>query len=435
MRGARIFDIAKQLIQQPRLQDTITQATTTKQRRMHINADKVFTDGVDVESPALKRRQFSPSGSHTMQLGDEYEDEEDGLVPSVPAPTLVSAFAQAMSDATAAKGQKFLPVAGNMYRYWAMNGNVFNWEKDADETLCKKGSRLRKTFGMLLLLLIQLVAPSAVIVATIYKIQWHEVQWWESDPWYIHHNQEYGVSWFTSRILGLGFIAAYSLWALDRIESEKSDWLKLNSLLNIYERSQEENGFWSNTFCGWSTTRFFLWLGPAVNCLTFLGCAVAMLLLLKVADSPKDVVFDSLSLLFLLQLDDLDSDLGFLDEDDWDQKGMGQFVYECIMLPNAIADPFFADDVKFPDGDPRVVQDPDPEFDLNVDDPATLVATGVTKNHPCYSFTRVALHCVFFFALVFWLGVKNVKMADEPDIAVLKTDLAALQTRLVALER
>jgi len=423
MRGARLFDLAKQSIQQPRLQDTSTQAPTMKQRRMHIDAEKANSDGVDVELPALKRRQLSPSGSHMTM--DEEDDEEASLI-GEEHDTLGQAFQKKMLEAkTARELRKYAPIAGNMYRYWAMSGGVFTWNKaDEEEDVCDKASRMRKVFGMLTLLLIQVVAPPAVIVATMYKIEWDNVKMWQHDPVYIEGSAEYGVSWFTSRILGLAFITAFSLWSLDQIEGEKSDWLKLNSLLNFYESAEKLDSGYKTCY---SPERFWLWMGPVINCLAYLGCGVAMILLLKVADSPKDVVFDSLSLLFLLKLDDLDSDLGFLDSGDWDGKEMGTYLYDYMTYGPA-QDLFFNDGAMFPKGDPRDVDDP-----FDVDDPDTLVAYEATMVHPFYTLTRFALYCLNIAAVIFWFCAATVKEKDSPDITNLNANITSLKADITSL--
>jgi len=458
MRGARLFDFGKQLIQRPRMQANVNQATTMKQMRRHINAENEITDGVDIELPALKRRQLLPSGSHQApnpeEAGDDY-DSLTGLVSNsmMEGETLGHVFQKRMADNKRDAKREIVPISGNIYRYWALGGFFGGIFSDDVEHF------MRKTFGMLACATIQFVAPLAVIISTMFSIDWTHVAIGTS-PWYSRtHKEEFGVSHLLARILGLIFIVAYTLWALEKLQGERQDWLKLKSLFNIYEAQQTGR---TSGYCKTSAAKFFLNVGPAINCLTYCNCLIAMALLLKLSESPKDVVFDSLSLLFLIKLDDMDSDLGLLSADDWSKAEMGTFVYESIMgfsdtLPGdelglADASGFFLDNTRFPDGDPRCdLDDKDEEgnlfidFDgINVDEPESLTR-GVTDNHPCYIFTIPFLKLLIFLGLLFWFFVKDVKETEavqaeatkeavQEELNNLKVQIAGLVSQVVGIE-
>jgi len=73
-----------------------------------------------------------------------------------------------------------------------------------------------------------------------------------------------------------------------------------------------------------------LWLrfGAVVNCYVIVMCSLDMVLLFWLAEGPKDIVFDSLSLLFLFTLDNSSSDLNVISCANWDDEVIGTFYWE-----------------------------------------------------------------------------------------------------------
>merc|ERR1712194_425093 len=49
------------------------------------------------------------------------------------------------------------------------------------------------------------------------------------------------------------------------------------------------------------------------------------------SESPKDVMFDALGLLFLYNLDDIGGEFGFVDEDDWPGVRLGWIYQEMVL--------------------------------------------------------------------------------------------------------
>merc|ERR1712224_1090727 len=77
---------------------------------------------------------------------------------------------------------------------------------------------------------------------------------------------------------------------------------------------------------------FYLLIGATTNCWAVLWCSVDSLAVIGGARTPRDVLFDSLGLLFLFNLDDISGDLGFVNDDDWHGLQLG-WIYEEMVEP------------------------------------------------------------------------------------------------------
>merc|ERR1712087_460735 len=93
---------------------------------------------------------------------------------------------------------------------------------------------------------------------------------------------------------------------------------KMVHLCRVFDKAAAREE-WNNP------NELWLWVGAFINVWALISCSVCMLFCFILAGSdkgPKDIIFDSLGLTFLYNLDDIASDLDFLDEK-WDEDMMG----------------------------------------------------------------------------------------------------------------
>merc|ERR1740138_1604670 len=101
----------------------------------------------------------------------------------------------------------------------------------------------------------------------------------------------------------------------------KQTWFKLYNTFQYLKRSAP-----NLTIQG----ERFLYLGAFVDCWTVLWCCASCYIVVGTSGSVQDVLFDSLSLLFLYNLDEVGGDLGFVDEDDWPGARLGWIFKEMV---------------------------------------------------------------------------------------------------------
>jgi len=85
-------------------------------------------------------------------------------------------------------------------------------------------------------------------------------------------------------------------------------------------------------------TTGFLYLAAFFNCWTVLWCSIASYVVVGASETPKDVLLDSLGMLFLYNLASIGGELGFVDADDWPGDRLG-WIYQEMVLKNWAPDP------------------------------------------------------------------------------------------------
>merc|ERR1712151_911095 len=76
---------------------------------------------------------------------------------------------------------------------------------------------------------------------------------------------------------------------------------------------------------------WLLHVGAMINCWVILWCCIDCCFVVGAAQSPDSVLFNSLGLLFLFNLDDVGGTLSFVEEDDWPADRIG-WIYENMVL-------------------------------------------------------------------------------------------------------
>jgi len=328
------------------------------------------------------------------------------------------------------------PINGNIYRYWCVNGgSVFNFKTFSCKGAKAKGEKKKKSpifdaawskvFGMVLIAIIQLVAPIAVLLSKHWTVQSYKLGFPLANHGYDHgpgHSLSEGFcTWLLAYFLGILFVLTYMFWAMNQVNSEEGDWIKIKALLTMREYEKDKTYSFS-----WS--RIYLNMDAVMNCVMLLVCGIAMALVLKLSDTPKDVVFDSLSLLFILKLDDIGSDLGFLDGEDWDAKEFGKWVFDEFgtgavdTRQNGVGDMYYyrlglfdTDDDDDDDDDPRLKYYRDNFLDMINNPDAVLKESRVfDSGKPFGVWMYKATRYLFMFvllplALFFWFGVVTLE--------------------------
>lgn len=196
--------------------------------------------------------------------------------------------------------------------------------------------RLRKLMAMWVIV-VQFLGPLALSFWSYSGIRWTNAELDTSTFNFAEMvapgSRTSGLAEMGKKLLGFVFMVLFMLNAALVLQNEKRQLDKLIALaeaLDGYSKvstMQPSKGCWCTRESGiisWG----FLALGPFMNCWTILGCSSAILPCLIDADNVKDVIFDALALLFLVSLDDVTGDLGYLTSI-WDGELLGA-IYGTI---------------------------------------------------------------------------------------------------------
>jgi len=160
--------------------------------------------------------------------------------------------------------------------------------------------QILQTFGLLLVIVIQIVGPLSVLVAAQESLNF-DLEAWKS----------YTRSQWATVILSWCFLFCFILNAYYSLDSDE----KTSAMCDRIARAL--------LYVGEPVAPIWLWLDVAVNCFVAVGCSMGMYALLMNEESPKDVMMDALGLVFLLRIDDVAGEIGFLGGV-WDSRRVGQ---------------------------------------------------------------------------------------------------------------
>lgn len=224
------------------------------------------------------------------------------------------------------KSENFLPVAGNIYRYWGLGlASIFG--KPSEGSIQCSGDHVVQQLGILLIFLIQLLAPASCITYKVYSTDWGHFKL-GLDGWkYEFHSESHGISNLLEHFVATLFLTCLALNGARVIYNDMLASMKINMMLANAPASFVKH-----------VHHLWLWIGPFMDCLLVVQCCVIVYLTFITAATPIDVVYDALAVTFLYNLDDIGGDMGFLSEEDWDEDAVGKEYYDTVadILPEDV---------------------------------------------------------------------------------------------------
>lgn len=207
---------------------------------------------------------------------------------------------------------KIEALPGNIYRIGAFGRLADLQRKTAHKTL-------GRVFGWVAVWLVQVVGPPAIWLSVVFawgiqadmKFHWRN---WDMELYDWHHIA-------LTKTLALVFQICFVLNGLYVVMQNRDDWRKIHCIIRYMKHYNRDMNF------GY---RYFMYLGALTNCWVVLWCCADTVVVLGSSQSPKDVLFDSLGLLFLYNLDDIGGELGFVSDSDWPGARLGWIYSEMV---------------------------------------------------------------------------------------------------------
>jgi len=165
---------------------------------------------------------------------------------------------------------------------------------------------LTRRAGFWCIVLIQLCGPPLVFYQMVTghsipdpdKILWENFQSLSTSDW------ESGF--WSTKLMAFLFLACFCINGLFVHMDEAVAWKKVDVLFRELNQCQMHDGW-----------EILLKVGAFVNGWVIFWLCLDTFLVLGASETVKDVLLDSLGLMFLYNLDDIGGDLGFVDPDDW----------------------------------------------------------------------------------------------------------------------
>lgn len=209
---------------------------------------------------------------------------------------------------------------GNQYMFAAFG--LYNLTKMRRDEHCLSSKRQKvvaRVFGALAVWGIQLLGPPGIFMSTVFawgveagnEIKWSE---WQVDLEDWHHIA-------LTKCLSLLAIFCFILNAIFVMLDEKQTWERIDHIFSYFQNKNKDHFLRGEEA---------LYIGAFTNCWVVLWCCLDTLVILGAAQAPRDVIFDSLGLIFLFNLDDIEGDLGFITDDDWPGDRLG-WMFRWIM--------------------------------------------------------------------------------------------------------
>jgi hypothetical protein len=238
----------------------------------------------------------------------------------------------------------YLPIQGNIYSYMALRPFGDSMPPDGNPLFQDPADAI-VVVGVYVTMLIQIVAPPTVFIYAFTRVV-------VFDPFsgaleeaatgaasfgigltrwrYVPGSMEDGITNLFGKMLGLLFLILFLLNGVYVLRSDRHETSKVIQLSKVFAVVGEREAAFK------SPKELWLWAGAFVNVWCLIVCACAMPFLFTIGDQgAKDVVFDSLGLSFLYNLDDVAGELGFL-EGKWDEDLMGDIYGKLADHPEVL---------------------------------------------------------------------------------------------------
>jgi len=275
----------------------------------------------DIEAPVVQGRQLACEGVHAAITCCVVTNPNVGRSSALPLPAEVRANMDVESLAKwrdAHKDDDDLP--GNLYRYWAVGHflqdvtSVHGTREDREGVGCTYGCV--RFWGGLIVMAIQFFGPPAIL--------WWV--YWRTDLSNLQLGLRFGhvetSEEFITCALGFLLFSCMVLNGIIVVRNERKSMEQLGHLLNVTDH------LGTRASIKW----WWLWIDAFLNGWVVILSSVAMFFLLEIETTPKDVLFDALSLTFLYNLDDAGGDMGFLDKG-WDSHLYGSLCSALATNP------------------------------------------------------------------------------------------------------
>lgn len=200
-------------------------------------------------------------------------------------------------------------IHGNIYTYWAFHDVLLQHKLIRAEGSSNKVLQVDIIFVMI----VQILGPPAILIWSVYAINWTNARVGLGNWEYIPGSYERGVSNFACQVLGTFFLFIFILNGIYVIRDDKQKSEKIWYVVKVFQKSSHG-----------TVKRFWLRAGAMINSWCVVISAICMAPCFMLSKSPKDIIFDAFALLFLFRLDDVNGDLGFLEEQ-WDSDLFGTF--------------------------------------------------------------------------------------------------------------
>lgn len=160
--------------------------------------------------------------------------------------------------------------------------------------------------GFFTIWVVQMVGPPAIFLSTLFGwgIMGKDMYKW--DHWRPDFQDWNHIA--LTKTLALFLIFGFCLNACYVIYDEHESWRRLVKLLSYMKKNVPTLEVKSEAW---------LAIGAFTNCWVVLWCCLDAIVVIGASMDPKCILFDSLGLLFVYNLDDIGGDFGFVSENDW----------------------------------------------------------------------------------------------------------------------
>jgi len=209
-------------------------------------------------------------------------------------------------------------LEGNVYSIGAFG--ALNIPKEESSSRSWSGIRSRsRLVGCCVIAMVQILGPPCVLCSDLSDMYASRQVWDPTDP------AGSLIDWRVrgpTKLLGTLLLFLFILNGLFVVVQCKDTWFKLYNTFQYLKRTAdfEVQG------------QGFLYLGAFIDCWTVFLCCAACYIVVGTSPTVQDVLFDSLTLLFLYNLDEVGGDLGFVEEDDWPGDRLGWIFKHMVKV-------------------------------------------------------------------------------------------------------
>lgn len=209
-------------------------------------------------------------------------------------------------------------LEGNVYSIGAFG--ALNIPKNESSHRSFSGIRSRsRLVGCCAIATVQILGPPCVLCSALRGMYDSRHLWDPMDP---DNSLSDWKNRAPTKLLGTLLLFLFIMNGLFVVVECKDTWFKLYNTFQYLKRSADfkVQGLW------------FLYLGAFIDCWTVFLCCAACYIVVGTSVSVQDVLFDSLTLLFLYNLDEVGGDLGFVEEDDWPGARLGWIFKHMVKV-------------------------------------------------------------------------------------------------------